>query len=164
MIVIVAFMILLFLVSAYAQWRGGAPERTASICMVIATMGTFWAGLSNPSYRDVEWEMLLIDFGLLLALSAIAGAADKFWPIWLAAFQLVAVAAHGVTAYNPEILPVAYWWIVGKIAYPMVAILAIGTRRHHRRTRDGLQEYAWTHQRHRAASSRAKTITPAPRS
>src|SRR3546814_14924405 len=98
--------------------------------MVIATMGTFWAGLSNPSYRDVEWAMLLIDFGLLLALSAIAGAADRFWPIWLAAFQLVAVAAHGVTAYNPAILPVAYWWIVGKIAYSMVALLAIGTRGH----------------------------------
>lgn len=157
MIVIVAFMILLFLVAAYAQWRGGAPERIAAICMVAAMMGTFWAGLSNPSYRGVEWGMLLIDFGLLLALMILAGAADRFWPIWLASFQLVAVAAHGVTAYNPEILPVAYWWIVGKIAYPMVAILAIGTRRHYRRTLSGRQEYAWTYQRHRAASARPIT-------
>src|SRR3546814_11663363 len=108
--------------------------------------------------------MLLIDFGLLLALSAIAGAADRFWPIWLAAFQLVAVAAHGVTAYNPEILPVAYWWIVGKIAYPMFAIFAIGTRRLHRRTRAGLKAYDWTHQRQRAAYASVTTITPASRS
>lgn len=152
------FMILFFLVAAYAQWRGGAPERIAAICMVIAMMGTFWAGLSNPSYRGVQWDMLLIDIGLLLALSVLAGIADRFWPIWLAAFQLVAVAAHGVTAYNPEILPVAYWWIVGKIAYPMVAILAVGTRRHHRRTLGGAQEYAWTYQRHRAASSHAQGL------
>jgi hypothetical protein len=163
-IVIVAFMILLFLVSAYAQWRGGAPERIAAMCMVAAMMATFWAGLSNPSYRGVEWDMLLIDLGLLLALAVLAGLADRFWPIWLAAFQLVTVAAHGVTAYNPGILPVAYWWLVGKIAYPMVAILAIGTRRHHRRIRSGHQEYAWTYQRHRAASSLAPAIAVARRS
>lgn len=156
MIVILAFMILLFLASGYAQWRGGAPEKLAAACMVVAMLGTFWAGLSSPSYRDVQWDMLLIDFGLLVALSVLAGVADRFWPIWLAAFQLVAVAAHGVSAYNPNILPVAYWWIVGKISYPMVAILAIGTRRHHRRTRYGLQEYAWTYQRHRAASLRVQ--------
>lgn len=164
MIVIMAFMILLFLVAAYAQWRGGAPERIAAICLVLAMIGTFWAGLSNPSYRGVQWDMLLIDFALLLALSILAGAADRFWPIWLAAFQLVAVAAHGVTAYNPEILPVAYWWIVGKIAYPMVAILAIGTRRHHRRTLGGVQEYAWTYQRHRAASRHTQPVAVGQRS
>ena len=164
MIVIMAFMILLFLVAAYAQWRGGAPERIAAICMVIAMIATFWAGLSNPSYRGVQWDMLLIDFGLLLPLLILAGAADRFWPIWLAAFQLVAVAAHGVTAFNPEILPVAYWWIVGKIAYPMVAILAIGTRRHHRRARGGIREYAWTYQRHRAVSRHTQPVPIVQRS
>ena len=147
-------MILLFLVSAYAQRRGGAPEKLAAACMVIAMLTTFWAGLSHPSYRGVQWDMLLIDFGLFVALSILAGLADRFWPIWLAAFQLVTVAAHGVSAYNPGILPVAYWWIVGKLSYPMVAILAIGTLRHHRRTLEGLQEHAWTYQRHEAASSR----------
>jgi hypothetical protein len=155
MIVIAAFMVLLFLASAYAQWRGGAPEKLAAACMVIAMIATFWAGLSSPSYRGVQWDMLLIDLGLFVALAVLAGVADRFWPIWLAAFQLVTVAAHGVSAYNPNILPVAYWWIVGKISYPMVAILAIGTRRHYRRMRYGLQEYAWTYQRHHAASLRA---------
>src|SRR3546814_4609403 len=60
---------------------------------------------------------------------SLANFADRFWPMWLAAFQLVAVASHGASAYNPGILPVAYWWIVGKISYPMIAILVIGTLR-----------------------------------
>lgn len=150
-------MTLLLLVSAYAQRRGGVPEKLAATAMIIATAGTFWVGLSNPSYRGVQWEMLSIDIGLFLALSILAGAADRFWPIWLAAFQLVAVAAHGVSAYNPSILPVAYWWIVGKISYPMLAILAIGTMRHHLRELSGLREYAWSHQRHRAEAKRRKS-------
>src|SRR3546814_4852591 len=70
--------------------------------------------------------------------------------MWLAAFQLVAVAAHGASAYNPGILPGAYWCVVGKISYPMIAILVIGTLRHDRRKRLGGPEFGWTHERHRA--------------
>src|SRR3546814_5986569 len=78
--------------------------------------------------------------------------------MWLAAFQLVAVAAHGASAYNPGILPVAYWWIVGKISYPMIAILVIGTLRHDRRKRLGGPEFGWTHERSEEHTSELQSL------
>ncbi len=150
MIVIAVFSGLLILAAGYAQWRGGAPEKLAAAAMFGAMLATLWVGSRAPSFKGTQWELLVVDFGLFMALCLLANFADRFWPMWLAAFQLVAVAAHGASAYNPGILPVAYWWIVGKISYPMIAILVIGTLRHDRRKRLGGPEFGWTHERHRA--------------
>ncbi|SRR3546814_889817 len=150
MIVIAVFIGLLTLAAGYAQWRGGAPEKLAATAMFGAMLATLWVGSHAPSFNGTQWELLVVDFGLFVALCLLANFADRFWPMWLAAFQLVAVASHGASAYNPGILPVAYWWIVGKISYPMIAILVIGTLRHDRRKRLGGPEFGWTHERHRA--------------
>ncbi len=147
MIIIMIFVILLLLAAGYAQWRGGAPERLAAAALVIAMVTTMCAGVNGATFQGVQWELLVIDFGLFVVLCAIALFADRFWPMWLAAFQMVAVASHGASAYNSNVLPVAYWWIVGKISYPMIVILAVGILRHDRRKRAGFPEVAWSWQR-----------------
>lgn len=150
MIVILIFVGLLAIVAGYAQWRGGAPEKLAAAAMVAAMAVTLWLGSSSPTFNGIQWPLFLTDLTLFVALCLLAMFADRFWPLWLAAFQMVGVAAHSASAYNPAILPVAYWWIVGKISYPMLAILAVGTLRHDRRKRLGSPEFGWTAERHRA--------------
>ena len=81
----------------------------------------------------MDWGGLTIDLAFLASLIVIAVRADRFWPLWLAALQLVAIGVHGVRAYDPHILPIVYARIVGEIAYPMLALLVIGTVRHHSR-------------------------------
>src|SRR3546814_20859700 len=53
-----------------------------------------------------------------------------------------------VTGVQTCALPIfAYWWIVGKISYPMIAILVIGTLRHDRRKRLGGPEFGRSEER-----------------
>src|SRR3546814_6832503 len=100
MIVIAVFIGLLTLAAGYAQWRGGAPEKLAAAAMFGAMLATLWVGSHAPSFNRTQWELLVVDFGLFMALCLLANFADRFWPMWLAAFQLVAVAAHGASPYK----------------------------------------------------------------
>jgi hypothetical protein len=134
--------------ASYAIARGGAPEIVAGVTLLIAAGATLVAPLvMGVNFDHVAWALFLVDGPLCVLLMVLAAFADRFWPMWLAALQVVAVGIHGVRAYDPVILNYAYWFMAGKISYPMLLIVAIGTRRHYRRAASGLPEFAWTHQR-----------------
>lgn len=136
------FIVLLVLAALLAVWRGGAPERFTSAAMLIGAAATALANANTAlGFRGIEWQLFWIDAAVLGAFVAIAMYADRFWPLWLAALQCIAVAAHGARAFDPDILPIAYWWLIGKLAYPMILILCIGIERHHRRTHHS----SWPH-------------------
>lgn len=139
------FIVLVTLLTLQAACRGGAPERLASAAMLMATIATV---LSNTAmahaFRSVEWEVLWIDVSLLSGLVLIALFADRFWPMWVAALQGFAVAAHGARGIEPQLLPYSYWLVLGKLSYPMIAILCIAIERHQWRKRRGYPEAAWS--------------------
>lgn len=121
-------------VSGYALWRGGVPERVAGTMLLGAALATTLMPVTpGESYYMLHTRLLTIDLVLLILLVALAARANRFWPLWLSALQLVAIGVHGVRAYDPHILPIVYARIVGEIAYPMLALLVIGTVRHHSR-------------------------------
>jgi hypothetical protein len=139
------------LVSAHALIRGGSPERAAGGTLIIAAVASSAAQvIVGMDFNRLAWTLLAIDVVLSIVVLVIAALADRFWPIWLASLQVLAVANHGVRAYDAAILSYVYWLIAGKIAYPMLAILFVGTQRHHRRLAVGLQEFGWTFQRKRS--------------
>ena len=74
-----------------------------------------------------------IDLVTLVALAAIAARADRFWPLYVSALQLLTLGIHGVKAYQPALVHWMYGGASGKIAYPMLALLAVGVLRHRRR-------------------------------
>lgn len=134
----VIFIVLLVMIALLALWRGGAPEKFTSAVMIAGTTATALANASDPlSFRSVEWQVFWIDLAMLGAFVGIALYADRFWPLWVAALQCIAVAAHAARAFDAAILPIAYWWILGKLAYPMILVLGIGVQRHQHRTRVG---------------------------
>lgn len=146
---IVVFAAMMIALALQAALRGGAPERIAAASLAAAALVTWFAnGDTASTFTQVQWDVLWIDAGLLCVLLAIALTADRFWPMWIAAFQLVTVAGHGARGYAPDILPSVYWWLLGKTSYPMMALLCIGIERHQRRLREGLPEFAWTRHRH----------------
>ncbi|MDE8652258.1 hypothetical protein [Novosphingobium album (ex Liu et al. 2023)] len=154
MVGIVLFVVLMLAVSGYAGWQGGVPERVAAASMCIAMVATASTNIDAAlAFAQVQWALLWIDVGLLVALTLIAIFADRFWPLWLAGMQLVAVAAHGARGYDAAIVPLAYWWLIGKTSYPMVALLWLGVRRHRQRRRLAMPEYSWSFQRWRIHDS-----------
>ncbi|MBB6503187.1 hypothetical protein F4693_000136 [Sphingomonas endophytica] len=148
---IVFFYVAQSFVSAHAFIRGGGPERAAGGALLLAALSwSFVQLIWAVKFNHVAWTLALIDLALLIAILIIVAFADRFWPIWLASLQIVAVANHGVRAYDPAIIGYAYWLVAGKLSYPMLAILFIGTRRHQQRLSSGHMEFSWTAQRRRS--------------
>ena len=148
---IIVFNVVLLVTCIYAGARGGAPERIAAGLFIGASAVTYVLPFDpDINFHHVEWANLAIDVVMLLSLGGLALAADRFWPMWLAALQLLMVAVHGVRAYEPRLLALTYSLVAAKLAYGALVILAVAVLRHRARTAGGRREHDWTHQRHRA--------------
>lgn len=145
---ITTFVITQSIVSGYACWRGGVPERLIALSLLLAMLATANVPHSHAtSYHSIYWAVVAVDFALFVGLTTIALFADRYWPMGVAALQLLAVMAHGAVRYDHAILAIVYWLVVGKTSYLMLAVLGIGTARHHERQQLGFPEYAWSARR-----------------
>ncbi|MEG3161844.1 hypothetical protein U1763_15155 [Sphingomonas sp. LB2R24] len=118
----------------FAFRHGGFPERiVAAAFLLAAILSSLLAFTARPAFRSVDTALLSIDLALLAGLVAVALFANRFWPIWVSALHLLAIAVHGVRAYDPDLVPWMYAAAISKIAYPMLALLVVGTERHRRR-------------------------------
>lgn len=134
MIRIALFYTVQTLITYVAVRRGGAPERIVGFSLLAATLATALIPFEPQHiFRSVNWHALYIDTALLAVLLIIAARADRYWPLWLAALQVVTIGVHGVRAYDPFFLPIVYARVTGEIAYPMLAVLLAGIVRHVRR-------------------------------
>ncbi|MFT3976671.1 MAG: hypothetical protein QM688_06105 [Sphingomonas bacterium] len=134
MALLVAFVLLTFVTCSYAGWRGGGPERSVAALFFCAVLASAFAP-AEP-HQSVNWAVLYIDAAFFLGVTVIALFSDRFWPIWIAALQLIALASHGIRAYDAGILPVVYRTMITKLGYIMLAILAVGAFRHYHRSAD----------------------------
>ena len=131
---IVVFSSILAATCGYALWRGGAPERLTALMMLAAFAATFWVPFRpGVSFHHLNTAILGIDLVLFALLVCIALCANRFWPLWVAAVQLMAIGIHLVKAHDPTLVSWLYNSASGKIAYPMVIMLAIGVVRHRER-------------------------------
>lgn len=141
---IMVFNASLVLACGYAAWRGGAPERAGALLLLIAAAGSAAITLDPAtSFTAVELWIFGIDVALFIALVALTGIANRYWPMWLAAMQLVTVATHGIRAFDRGVWSLAYWSVSSYMAYLLILFLVIGTTRHRRRLIAGLPERAW---------------------
>jgi len=128
---VIVYFALLAAMCLYAVARGGEPERLAAIGWALASIATLALPFDpDRTFQSVDLAGAAIDVVVLLWFVMIAAVANRFWPIWVAALHLLGLAVHGVKAYQPDLLPSIYAAAVGKIAYPILAIIAVGVFRH----------------------------------
>ena len=139
MLHVILYQALLITCCAYAFARGGAPERWAAAMMLLASLGSLasQSQLFAVSYHRVQVWVFVIDMLLLAGLFVLALASTRFWPLWLAGFQLLAVFAHLIRAIDHTALPRGYQFLISFEAYPMLLLVALGAWRHRKR----LQRY-----------------------
>lgn len=140
---VVAFNLVLLLVCGYALWAGGAPERITALAFTAAA-GLTYAFMYDYGFGSISVRYLALDLAVLTIVGGMALWADRFWPMWAAATQLVIVAVHGAKAYRPELLPLVYYGATAKLAYPMILLLGIGTLRHRERLARWGEDHAWS--------------------
>lgn len=118
--------VLMLAVSGFALWRGGWPERLVAVANVLASLASGLAE-NRRDFIDPQWGVMVIDVLFLALLLWLALRSDRHWPMWAAAFQLLAVVTHGAMMADPSVGGWAY--ITGYIiwGYMVLASLSVGT-------------------------------------
>ena len=125
---------LLVLCSGYAFLKGGSPERIGTTILAvgsIVTLAVLWS--RTHRYGSVEVGIFIVDSVCLVAFVALALRAERFWPLWIAALQVIGTAAHVIKLVDPTLISRAYAFAMAFWSYPMLLLIALGTWRHQRR-------------------------------
>lgn len=132
----VLFFSLLFSICLYALWRGGRDERSVACLCLVGTFATLLAiSPLSVRYEGVERGLALVDLGVLAGFVTVALTSQRFWPLWVAGFQLTTAFGHGLKMLDSHLLPQAYGAALQFWAYPILIVLAVGTWRRSRRLR-----------------------------
>lgn len=124
------YWIVLLAVSAYAFACGRREERAAAMVCIAATIGSVL--LNSPladRFSNVELGILAVDVLALAAFTAIALRTDRYWPLWVAAFQLTTLLAHLLKGLQLDLMPQAYAAAARFWVYPIFVTIVVGTWR-----------------------------------
>ena len=117
--------------SLYALIRGGAPERLVAAVMIVGVALT--PIVLNPAstrFYGVEAGLFTLDLLILLAFTAIALKANRFWPMGMVVFHGMSVLGHFLKLGDPRLIRTAYLVMLALWIYPQLLLLVLGTWRH----------------------------------
>ncbi len=142
---LLVFLVLLSLVLAFALWKGGAPERFVATFLGTAAVAT-WLVVSSGDevFQSMEIGIAVVDLCLFAGMLIIALHADRYWTLWITAFQLIQVLAHLPEILVPQLLPEVYGLIISVWSYPMLLLLFAGTYRHQQRVTRFGSDKSWS--------------------
>lgn len=129
-----AYWLILFGVTSYAFGRGRWDERlVAAICVLGSIASVIVKAPTQHLFSDIELGILIVDTLALGGFVFVAIRSARFWPLWVAGFQLTSVFAHFLKAVHWGMMPQIYaaaerFWI-----YPIFLVIIVGTWRAHRR-------------------------------
>jgi hypothetical protein len=122
------------LVCGAAAWKGGPSERFGAAVFYgawILTMLVRDDGVGRPQYG-----IFIVDSLLFVLLLALALRSRRYWPLFMAGFELLAVVTHAGRFIDNQIGAWAYH-SAGQIwGYLMLAALGAGTWNRWREVRD----------------------------
>lgn len=137
------FVIPLVLVTLFALWAGGWPERVGAGVYALSVVATYLILLMHSHFLLTHSEMWLnleagvfiVDVVTFLIFIAIALRADRFWPLWVSAFLGIGLLGHLAKLMLPDTYWRAYAFVLAIWSYPIIALIALGTFLHQRRLR-----------------------------
>jgi hypothetical protein len=93
-------------------------------------------------FEHIAWGVLIVDVIMLAAVLALALSSTRYWPLWMAALQLLQVMSH-FSRMLPGMIALTYAIAMSLIGYPIALLLAIAAWRHRQRTRMLGPESSW---------------------
>lgn len=109
-------------VCALSVWRGRDDERLASAGFLAGWAMTLVVFRARS--EDTQWAVLAIDAALLALVFWIAMRSMRFWPLAVAALQVLTVGVALSKALDTRITGWAY--LTASLAFQYLALFAIG--------------------------------------
>lgn len=155
------FFLVGLLGAAALRW-GAAPERICVATLFTVTYGDpLYHALAGRGaiYGTVDVGHLVIDVGVAAIFVAVALRANRVYPLWLAAFQLVSVLSHFAREVTDSFPKLAYGLMSYGPFYIILMIMAGGLIFHARRSRHLGPYRSW---RRSSSPSRGDARKPLP--
>jgi len=135
MLIAILFWSMMLAVCGYALLLGGWEGRLTTLIILIASVATMvvnrWMTLHHYDgfWATTNELVLIVDLATFAAMFIVAGVSDRWWPIWVAAFQLNSVVAHFATVISPAFSALVYQGFEGLWAIPGQLVMAFGIYR-----------------------------------
>jgi hypothetical protein len=144
----VIFIALFIGSTLYAFWKGGGPERWAAGILLVGVVLTGLAEhFETARFSTIQWCVAAVDCFVLAGFMTIALLSTRYWPMWLAALQIIQLSSDFTRAL-PGMIDLVYAIASSLIGYPLCIIIAMGTARHRLRTARHGAQHAWRTRTH----------------
>ncbi len=132
---VVLVLSVVFAAAFVAVARGGPPERLAAAIIVgwILSDASYHLAFGPSGFERVDPVHLVLDGGELVAIVWLALRANRMWPLWAAAAQLICVSGHMAVLVSPEGMRRAYWALTQLPQYIQLIALVLGAVAHAKR-------------------------------
>lgn len=109
-------------VCLFAIIRGRRPERLTAVVLIIADILNALP-LRSLYWKPIEPTVFFIDLYVAVFFVWLALSSSRWWPLWAAAFYLLAVIMLVINVLDPTIRPYAYY--VGEQMWDYLGLMAI---------------------------------------
>jgi hypothetical protein len=137
--------LLLCLAMLFVARKGDEPERLVAITILAMTLLDIANHLlfGDPTWFEVNPGHFVIDTWALLTMTWVALKANRGWPLWITATQLIVVIAHLAKLMEIDEARRSYWLMTEVPYLAQIATLVIGTSAHAARQRRIGKYAAW---------------------
>jgi len=138
------FMAVLVISIGFAGWRGGSPERWGAAVITAMLLSQLAGRIFIPRRFDaVDLAGFGVDLLGFVGMTIIALHADRKWPLWTAALQLLSCMAHLVRIFSIKVEPFVYGTMKTAPTFLVLVILIAATINHLRRVRRDGHDPSW---------------------
>jgi hypothetical protein len=128
--------VLIFRLALAATWiaaifLGGKSERlVATYYVVTAVASRLACGVGYTCYTSFDMVSLLLDVGLLIALTLTMIRDPRWWLIASTALQLLTLLGYVAQLTAPKLAPMAFFMTLVASSWPSLILLWVGVAEH----------------------------------
>ncbi len=127
MLIGILFWLMTLSACSYAAILGGWEGKWTTVLILSATAGTF----VSESFIRLDWRatnslVFIVDVAMFVGMYVVAARSRRWWPLWVAAFQLNSIAAHLATVLSPAFSAAVYNGFEGVWAFPGQILMVYG--------------------------------------
>jgi hypothetical protein len=132
---VVIVVTLIVLASAASYNRGGPPERLAAVIIAgwVLADALYHVVYGPSGFERVDPWHVFLDGTILALLLWLALRANRVWPLFAAAAQLICVTGHAAVLLEPDGMRRAYWAMTQLPQYIQLTALVMGAAAHAKR-------------------------------